>query len=385
MLKNKILLIGPIGDFGGREVEVNIIARALENNFNVSILSTGYMTADSFALKNLKESKWESVPKKINTNNIFLYFLSLLSKIVNKGKLKNYAYLNNLVSKKLFDLDKLYQIEIEKKINESDLIILCMQLTSKFLPEIVVYCDEKKMPCLVRTTGTIRQVLESDASFLTKVSLFIHHSEGNAGNLNNQINLPYSIIDQCALNEDQLLALEIKSKTALRFGYLGRLSSEKGILPIANFFSKTTLPFTIAGEGELKNELLEIISDKKNCNFLGSLTNENLALFFDAIDVLIIPSYEESGPLVGLEAMAAGKIIISTKVGAMEERLEGLRSFWFQIENIATLQAALEQVLSLNESERLMLSNLSRERYLCKYSLQAVSEKYKKITKQFIN
>ena len=55
MLKNKILLIGPIGDFGGREVEVNIIARALENDFNVSILSTGYMTADSFALKNLKE------------------------------------------------------------------------------------------------------------------------------------------------------------------------------------------------------------------------------------------------------------------------------------------------------------------------------------------
>lgn len=385
MLKNKILLIGPIGDFGGREVEVNIIARALENDFNVSILSTGYMTDDSFALRNLKETKWESVPKKINTNNIFLYFFSLLSKIRNKGKLKNYAYLNNLVSKKLFDLDKLYQKEIEKKINESNLVILCMQLTSKFLPEIVVYCDEKKMPCLVRTTGTIRQVLESDASFLTKVSLFIHHSEGNAGNLNNQINLPYSIIDQCALNEDQLLALEIKSKTALRFGYLGRLSSEKGILPIANFFSKTTLPFTIAGEGELKNELLEIISDKKNCNFLGSLTNENLALFFDAIDVLIIPSYEESGPLVGLEAMAAGKIIISTKVGAMEERLEGLRSFWFQIENIATLQAALEQVLSLNESERLMLSNLSRERYLCKYSLQAVSEKYKKITKQFIN
>jgi len=188
MLKNKILLIGPIGDFGGREVEVNIIARALENDLNVSILSTGYMTADSFALKNLKETKWESVSKKINTNNIFLYFLSLLSKTVNKGKLKNYAYLNNLVSKKLFDLDKLYQIEIEKKINESDLITLCMQLTSKFLPEIVVYCDEKKMPCLVRTTGTIRQVLESDASFLKKVSLFIHHSEANAGNLNNQNN-----------------------------------------------------------------------------------------------------------------------------------------------------------------------------------------------------
>ena len=384
-MKKNVLIVGPIGDFGGREVEVNIIARALENDFNVSILSTGYMTDDSFALRNLKETKWDSVPKKINTNNIFLYFFSLLSKIRNKGKLKNYAYLNNLVSKKLFDLNKLYQKEIEKKINESNLVILCMQLTSKFLPEIVVFCNEKKIPCLVRTTGTIKQLTESEASFLRKVNLFIHHSENNANKLNKQINLPYVSIDQCALNESQLLALQVKSNNNLRFGYLGRLSEEKGILPIADFFSKTSLPFIIAGDGDQKIQLLEIIANKSNCEFMGSVSNEDLALFFDAIDVLIIPSYEESGPLVGLEAMAAGKIIISTKVGAMQERLEGMRSFWFQIENKATFQTALEQVLSLNESERFKLSNMYRERYLCKYSLQVVSEKYKKITKQFIS
>lgn len=384
-MRKKVLILGPIGDFGGREVEANIIARALEQDFDVCILSTGYMTSDSFALKNLKKTKWGAVPQKIVAKNPIIFFLSFLSRIVNKGKLKNYAYLNNLISKKLFDLDKLYQNEIKKKLNESDLVMLCVQLTSKFFPEIVLFCDEKKIPCLVRTTGTIRDVSELDFSCLKKVDLFIHHSEANADNLNKQINLPYTIIDQCALNENQLLALQVKTNSDLRFGYLGRLSEEKGILLIANFFSNSSLPFIIAGDGNQKEELLEIISDKPNCKFLGSLKNENLALFFDEIDVLIIPSYEESGPLVGLEAMAAGKIIISTKVGAMEERLDGLRSFWFQIENIQTLELVVRQVISLSESERVILSNSLKERYLCQYSFQAISEKYRIVTKRFIN
>lgn len=384
-MQKKILIIGPICDFGGREVEANIIARALEQDFDVCILSTGYMTSDSFAIKNLKKTKWGAVPQKIVANNPILCFLSFLSKIVNKGKLKNYGYLNNLISKKIFDLDKLYQKEIEKMLKESNLVILCVQLKSKFFPEIVLFCDEKKIPCLVRTTGTIREVSESDFSFLKKVNLFVHHSEANAYNLNKQINLPYSIIDQCALYEDQLLALHVKLNSDLRFGYLGRLSEEKGILPIADFFSKTSLSFIIAGDGDKKQQLLEIISDKPNCKFLGSQKNENLTLFFDAIDVLIIPSYEESGPLVGLEAMAAGKIIISTKVGAMEERLEGLHTFWFQIENIHSLELAIMQVMSFSESERVVLSNSLKERYLCQYSFYTISEKYKTLTKRFIN
>ncbi|GAA4772122.1 MULTISPECIES: glycosyltransferase family 4 protein [Flavobacterium] len=375
-MKKKILIAGPIGDFGGRELEVNIIANALKSDFDVSVLSTGYMTGHSFALKNLNSIKWESVPKKIISKNFLLFFLSFFTKIVNRGKLKNYAYLKNSISKKLFDLDKLYQNEIEKQIKESDLVLLCVQLTSKFLPEIVSFCERRNIPCLVRTTGTIREVSILDLSFLKKVSMFIHHSEKNAYNLNKQINLPYIIIDQCALNEDKFLASEIKLNKDLRFGYLGRLTSEKGILPTAEFFSKTNLPFVIAGDGNQKKELLEIIADKSNCKFMGSLINENLNLFFNEIDVLVIPSYEESGPLVGLEAMAAGKIIISTKVGAMEERLNKLHCFWFQIEDLSTLELAIRQVLSLNESERLMISKHNRERYLDYYSIASITEKY---------
>jgi len=378
----KIKIIGPIGDFGGRDVEVNIIAKALENNYRVRIFSTGYMTEKSFSLLNLRNTTWQSIYKELHSQNIILRQLSRLSKFINKGSRETYGYVINRFSKRLISFDRLQWEIIENELKNADVVLLCVQLTTKFLPEIVQFCHENKIPCLVRTTGTIQNVPEKDFDFLKKVTLFIHHSESNASHLNEQINLPYVVIDQCALFEKQLLDLPIQAKKPYRFGYLGRLSAEKGILPVARFFAQNDYPFVVAGDGSQKETLLATIANSSQCTYLGLLQNHELATFFERIDVLIIPSYEESGPLVGLEAMAAGKIIISTKVGAMEDRLEGLHSFWFQIENLTSLQLVITKILNLHESDRLLISESVRQRYLCQYSFQAISEKYKELIKE---
>jgi glycosyltransferase involved in cell wall biosynthesis len=378
-MKKKILITGPIGDFGGRDVEVNIIARVLEDEYHVKVLSTIYMSQDSYALQNLKKTAWNTVSKVIYENNNGINCLSRFSKFFNKGKDEAYGYVNNSLSKKLFDLDKLYLDILQKEILQSDLVLLCVQLTSKFLHEIVAFCDENKIPCLVRTTGTIRKVHENDADFLRKVSLFLHHSEANAANLNNQITLPYTVIDQCALTENDLLSQNSKPGKPFRFGYLGRLSVEKGILPVAHFFAQTDLPFIIAGDGPQKTELETIIAGKSNCIFLGLLSNKEIVSFFNQIDVLIIPSYEESGPLVGLEAMAAQKLIVSTKVGAMEERLKGLNSYWFDIENLSSLQTCINQINDLSLDQYRQEVTQLKSKYLQEYSLNAIASKYKKL------
>lgn len=378
-MKKRILIAGPIGDFGGRDVEVNIIARVLEDEYDVKVLSTIYMSQDSYALQNLKQTTWGSVPKIIYETHGGINCLSRFSKILNKGKDAAYAYVINSGTKKLFDLDKLYLETLQKEILQSHLVLLCVQLTSKFLPEIVAFCGQHKIPCLVRTTGTIGEVPEKQADFLKKVTLFLHHSEANAANLNNQIALPYEVIDQCALTEETLLSQDLKPEKPFRFGYLGRLSEEKGILPIARFFAQTDLPFIIAGDGPQKIELKEVIAGKSNCSYLGLLSNEGIVSFFDQMDVLVIPSYEESGPLVGLEAMAAGKLVVSTRVGAMEERLKGLNGYWFDIENISSLQACINQINDLSLEEYKQKSIQLKNKYLEEYSLKAIASKYKKL------
>ncbi len=384
-MKKKILIAGPIGDFGGRDVEVNIIARALENEYDTTIVSTLYMTADSFSLQQLTNTKWKSVPEVLFKKSRLIRLLSRVSKKRNKGKKEVYDYVSNSLSKKLMNLDALSWGIIQNELEQADLVILPVQLTTKFLPEIVKYCHEADIPCLVRTTGTIREVSSQDFDFLKKVTLFLHHSEANAANLNRQLALPYTIIDQCALTEAGLLELDTVKKEPLRYGYLGRLSEEKGILPVARFFAQTDLPFVIAGDGPQKEALLQSIKDKSNCFYMGLLSNATLTDFFRKIDVLVIPSFEESGPLVGLEAMAAGKLIVSTKVGAMPERLTGIKSFWFEIENVSSLQTVLDEIENNTDALLSAYAEEVRKKYLEKYSFDAVTLRYKETIQQFLS
>lgn len=382
-MRKKILIFGPISDFGGREVEVNIIAKSLLQDYDIKVLSSTYITDKSHAILGLKQVLFTSFQIKTFNSNWFLRQISKGLVIKNKEKKKAYAYVKNRISSLLFNFEKANIEILKEEIHKTDKVIACVQLSSKYIKELAEICYENNKPCFIRTTGTIGVIDVCLFDFLKKITCFIHHSEVNAENLNKQFKLPYTIIDQCSLNEAHLLALDIQSKTELRFGYLRRLSEEKGIIPVVDFFTKTDLPFVIAGDGIQKQQLLEMITDKPNCKYIGLLTNDNLNSFFDEIDVLIIPSYEESGPLVGLEAMAAGKIIISTKVGAMQERLNSLTSFWFNIENNSTLQAVINELRNYNTKELDKLSQESREKYIEQYSFKTIASKYKELLNNY--
>lgn len=384
-MSKKVCIVGPIGNFGGREVEVNIIAKALENHFNVSIVSTTHMTKSSFALQNLKKSKWLSLNDAFYKSSFIVRLLSFLSKKINKGKGNVSEYATNSISNKFYPIEKQQWQFLEKELSVASSVVLCVQLTSKFLKETVEYCFERKIPCFIRTTGTIRRVDVSKFAFLKKATLFIHHSEQNANNLNTQMQLPYCIIDQCALNENLLLKLPISVNEKLVFGYLGRLTQEKGVLQFLQKASLGNLNLVIAGDGNLKEEILSHIEKFPNIKYIGKLESENIIQFFKKIDVLIIPSLEESGPLVALEAMAAGKLILSTNVGAMKERLEGLDSYWFDIERSKDeLDNIIQQIQSFDSVELLMQQKKIRQKYLADFSKIEIEKKYVNLIEKYI-
>lgn len=383
-MKKNIIIAGPIGDFGGRDVEVNIIAKALEQDYVVTILSLNYMAIDSFALDGLKNTKWKSIWYELYKKNWLLKSLSLLSKFLNQGCKNAYAYLSNRFSKKWTNLHQLQWVEIENELEKTDLVILCVQLTTQFLPEIANYCNKNNIPCLVRTTGTIGKLSVNSYDFLRKVSLFIHHSETNALNLNQQIDLPYIVIDQCALAEKLLLNITSTKIKSYRYGYLGRLSAEKGVLPLATFFTQSQNSLIIAGDGPQKSDLLDIMDNHSIFEYLGQLQNKDIVRFFNKIDVLIIPSYEESGPLVGLEAMAAGKLIVSTKVGAMEERLKELPAFWIDVQRQETLEKVMQTINKLTEADYKAMTEAIRKKYVSSYSFNAIKNQYLNTIQQYI-
>ena len=376
----KILIIGPISNFGGREIEANIIFKSLEFNYNVSILSTSYIDDKSFALLDVNFANWNSIDKILFQNNLLIRCCSYLSKILNNGDKKVYGYVNNSIINKILNIKRLQLKNLKKKIEKSECVIFVGQLSSNFLPEIVNFSNKTNIPCIVRPTGTIRKIEINKFEILKRVRLFVHHSEINANYLNTQLNLPYIIIDQCAASEDALMTISHNIEKPIRYGFIGRFSPEKGIIPLLDFFKNTSKILVLAGDGSQKAEILELIKDSKNITYIGSLASNDVSLFFNKIDILIIPSQEEAGPLVALEAMVSAKLIISTDVGAMKERLNDLKkTFWFDINNLNSLRLIIEDIDNCSEIELNLLKEEIRNRYLDKYTQNKIANQYIKM------
>lgn len=377
-MKKKVLILGPIGNFGGREVEVNIIINSLQDNYDVSLLSTGYLTQKSSAINGVNLT-WSSLDEKVYADVFLLRALSHLSKKLNKGVKREYGYVNNSFSKKI-GLNSIYLKILKKEISQTNIVIFCGNLTSLFLQETLKFSNELKIQVYIRITGTVPKI---DINVLKQFKLaktIIYHSKSNANLLNRQLKIPYKIIDQCSLYENELLTLEIESNEPIKYGFLGRLSKEKGIFPLTKYFIKQEKEFLIAGLGAQKEEIENLIKDNLYCKYVGGIPSDKIHTFFKQIDVLIIPSYEEAGPLVAIEALAAGKIIISTKVGAMEERLQGTKiQFWFDILNIETLLKQIELLESMSALELKRCMQENRLLYNNKYSFKKIQKKYLEI------
>ena len=113
------------------------------------------------------------------------------------------------------------------------------------------------------------------------------------------------------------------SERAYDFGYIGRLSGEKGIsrliicikslLDLDNRFR-----IRIIGDGQMIEEVAKLSSQyPNNISFTKWLEHDNLPPEYSDIKILIIPSYSEGLPNVMLEGMACGCIILATDVGSI--------------------------------------------------------------------
>ncbi|WP_347052907.1 glycosyltransferase family 4 protein [Flavobacterium olei] len=380
-MKN-ILIIGSITDFGGKEIEVKNIIKALSPSYNVKLLSTFPMTEKSIVFTDI-DCQWTTLHKKLNNSNIILKALSNLSKMVNKSTLPSHFLIDNKVSRFLFDFDVRSLKIIKKEINDIDAVLFCGILSSGFLKEITEYCVSTKRPILFRTTGNITEIPEKLQSILPKILSIIVHSKYNKAKLLNCTSNNIKIIDQTSILESELLKLSINKTPHLKFGYLGRFSPEKGLLELIDIFQQLNKKLIIGGNGPLLNQVNEKCKGNSFVQNIGEISSDHISAFFDKIDCLIISSFEEAGPLVGIEAMAAGKIIISTKVGAIMERLDQTTNqFWFDINNKESLLKVLSIIESKSEDEILNIRDDVRNRYLNAYSENIIASQYVKLFDQ---
>lgn len=385
-MKQNILIIGPIGDIGGREIETGFIADTLSHDYNITICSTANFTSKSQIFDFVSKNEVINLNKLIFTKNWWFKLLSIIAYIKSFNKQPILNFLNNGISRKTgFRGYTLKQIN--KIIDKNDLIIVCAQISSNYIEEVVKYAHHIQKPIVFRTSNTIKDSDKNHKTWLNKVTLYVHHSLSNAERLSFIDPYNFHLIDQCTFKEDVMLKLA-PSNQFKSLLYIGRLSSEKGISELVSFFKsyKTNLILNVIGDGELYESLKQQSSQLENVNMLGFLNQDEIMAYIKQTDALVIPSHEESGPLVGLEAMASARIIISTKVGAMPDRLKHCKNqFWFNINDLKSLERAINTVKDLQSSEIEKIAIENRSRYLEKYKIELIQSQYKNVIFKLLN
>lgn len=385
-MKKKILLFGPIGDFGGRELESGFIASILSKKYNVTLCSNGTISQKSQVFDFDKNLNVFSVKTLLFDKYWVIKLFACFSFFKNFCKGEASSYVNNAIAKRFFDYNKKVKTILDSLVNDYDAVFICAQLSSELVGEVIRIANGKNKKVLFRTTGTITF---SDYAFIDLVDCFIHHSVINANKIEKVKNHKYVIVDQCAYNELNLLKIPASNKEICKFLVLSRLSPEKGVEELIDFFlrvcSENDILF-IAGNGILESDLKIKFEESKNIKFLGFVNSSNVSDLFGVIDCLIIPSPEESGPLVGIESMCAGKIIISTRVGAMQERMIGtLNDYWFGYNNFESFKKVFFDIKILNSLQIKKTSESLREKYKKEYSIHEIGRKYLNIVNKTVN
>lgn len=380
-MRKKILIFGPIGDVGGRELETGFIASTLSEKYSVDVISSRNPSKLSQILF-FKGFHLASLNGIIFKKNLPIKFCLKILSFFKKTYKYNASNVSNPFIKSFFNLELKKKKILENNVKNVDIIFICAQVTSPYVEYVINFAKNYNKKVIFRTTGYIEKGF--DIYYLKYINLFIHHSKINASQLRNFYN--YKIIDQCSFNESNLLNIPIVKEEVHNFMTVSRIDKTKNIDVVINAFiqSKDTNDrLYIVGSGPYLEELKSKTNDKRII-FTGFIPNNELQKIFTICQCFIVSYYKlEAGPITGIEAMASGKIIISSKTGAMPERLLAKDMFWHnnQEDNLFEL---IQKVKQLDYQEIAKISKSNRERYMEAYSEKNIQKEYLKVVDSLI-
>ena len=105
--------------------------------------------------------------------------------------------------------------------------------------------------------------------------------------------------------------------------FVGRLEAAKGVLELLDAFESMTrshpdLDLVLVGDGVDRSRCENRVAAKHlPAHFAGSCSQEQVALWMGAADVLALPSWREGTPNVVLEALASGRRVVASAVGGI--------------------------------------------------------------------
>lgn len=183
---------------------------------------------------------------------------------------------------------------------------------------------------------------------------------------------------------------QIKRKIAndeeVVFGSLGRLSEQKNysllIQAVAQVKSDLKFKFKIAGEGELRERLLDEIrlaQVEDKIELVG--VKEDVPAFLQELDFFILPSKWEGLGIVLLEAGLARLPVLASATGGILEIIEDqVSGVLFENDNLADLVAKIEYFLDKNNRANLdLLGENLYNKVINNFAIKDLVKKYEQV------
>lgn len=108
--------------------------------------------------------------------------------------------------------------------------------------------------------------------------------------------------------------------------YAGKLSNSKGVVELLKAFKGIahkgfSLSLAGGGTGEEAETIMSAIEATVGADYVGRLSQQELAALFNRASILVLPSFYEGLPLVVIEALACGMKVVVNELSGLREWL----------------------------------------------------------------
>jgi colanic acid/amylovoran biosynthesis glycosyltransferase len=167
-------------------------------------------------------------------------------------------------------------------------------------------------------------------------------------------------IIHCGLDVAFLNAPRVETPDVQRFVCVGRLCSEKGQIVLLDAFSRVLKQYpdchlVLGGDGEMRKEVddrIRALAISDSVTVTGWLSAQQVQEEVLAARTLVLPSFQDSLPIVLMEAMACCRPVIATCVGAVAELVEpGITGWLVSAGNVEALESAMLSSLSATATQ----------------------------------
>ena len=184
------------------------------------------------------------------------------------------------------------------------------------------------------------------------------------------------VLPNCVDVKEQLPIKTVNDKP-LTFGYIGRITKEKGmayLLDACRKLKKDGVEFKLilAGKEDCPNEFIPYFEDsmKESFEYAGVVSGNKKEDFMSKLDIFVLPSFFEGLPMSLLECMAYGIVPITTNVGSISDVVDnGKNGIFIKVKDSETIHNAICQ---LNNDREMLgkMSEMAHRTILSKFSPQ---------------